>query len=289
MLFTIVTDSSCNLPDERIRDYELEILSLTYRVGDTDFISYTKDRPTDLKLFYEMLRSKARVTTSLVSPELCRVTFERLLEAGQDILYIGFSSGLSGTYQVAATELAELAPRYPERKCFAVDTLAASLGEGLLVHYAAKMRKLGKSIEETRDWLLENRLHLAHWFTVDDLFFLQRGGRLSATTALLGSLIGIKPVMHMDNAGLLIPMEKVRGRKTAVDRLCQHLVDSAIDPADQIVFISHGDCEADANHLADMIRERTGVREFVINYVDAVIGAHSGPGTLALFFLAKQR
>lgn len=289
MRFAIVTDSSSNLPDERIIEYGLHILTLSYHVGDKEFISYVPGKKTDLATFYALLRRKETVTTSLVSPTVSVEIFEKLLRDGQDILYIGFSSGLSGTYQVASNTLADLAERYPERKCLSVDTLAASLGEGLLVHYAVQLRDTGKSIEEVYDWLMANRLHMAHWFTVDDLFFLKRGGRLSASTALLGTLLGIKPVMHMDNEGHLIPMEKVRGRRTAIEQLCKKMEETAIEPAGQTVFISHGDCIEDAEYLAGLIRERMGVKDILINYVDAVIGAHSGPGTLALFFMATQR
>lgn len=289
MLFTIVTDSSCNLPDALIEQYQLEILSLSYFVGERRYTSYVKGMPSDPKLFYELLRSKAQVTTSLVAPDACEQMFTRLLEEGKDILYVGFSSGLSGTYQTASNVLSELAEKYPERKCYSVDTLAASLGEGLLVHYAVQLRDEGKTIEETRDWLEANKLHLAHWFTVDDLFFLKRGGRIGAATAVLGTLMGIKPVMHMDNEGHLIPVEKARGRNAALKRLCDMMEASAIDPASQIVYISHGDCEEDAERLAEQIRERMGVKTFLVHCVEPVIGSHSGPGTVALFFMAKQR
>lgn len=177
-----------------------------------------------------------------------------------------------------------------DRTVLAVDTLAASMGEGLLVWYAAKMREEGASITEVRDWLEANKLHLAHWFTVDDLMFLFRGGRVSRTSAWAGTLLNIKPVMHVDDEGHLIPLEKVRGRKKSLKALVDHMAQTATSPvADQTVFISHGDCIEDAEYVADLVRERFGVTDILINYVDPVIGAHSGPGTMALFFLASER
>ena len=196
----------------------------------------------------------------------------------------------SGTYQAIDLLLAELADAYPDRTVLAVDTLAASMGEGLLVWYAAKMREEGASITEVRDWLEANKLHLAHWFTVDDLMFLFRGGRVSKTAAWAGTMLNIKPVMHVDDEGRLIPLEKVRGRKKSLHALVDHMEKTAIAPIDQqMVFITHGDCLEDAEYVADLVKERFGVTDILINYVDPVIGAHSGPGTMALFFLGSER
>lgn len=206
------------------------------------------------------------------------------------MLYIGFSSGLSGTYQAIDLLLKDLATQYPERTVRSVDTLAASGGQGLLVWYAAQKARAGASLEEVYTWLEENKLHLAHWFTVDDLMFLWRGGRVSKTSAWAGTILNIKPVMHVDDEGHLIPLEKVRGRKKSLIALVDHMDESAIRPVeDQMVFITHGDCIEDAEFVADLVRSRFGVRDVVINYVDPVIGAHSGPGTMALFFLADKR
>lgn len=289
MSFAMVTDSSANLPEELIDRYGLHILSLVFRVGDAEYRSYIKGEKTDLKPFYDMMRRKEKITTSLVDPRTCTALFIELLEQGEDILYIGFSSALSGTYQAAAAALEELRASYPDRKIYAVDTLGASLGEGLLVWHAAQLREQGKTIEETYDWLMENRLHLCHWFTVDDLFFLRRGGRVNSATAVLGSLLGIKPVMHMDDEGRLIFVTKVRGRRAALDALVERMAQTAIHPEEQTVFITHGDCLEDARYVENQIRERLHVPEVLINYVDPVIGAHSGPGTVALFFLGTVR
>ena len=213
-----------------------------------------------------------------------------LLGSGRDVLYIAFSSGLSGTYQALSLMAAQLQEEFPERKIHMVDSLAASGGQGLLVWYAVQHARAGESIDQVRDWLEENKLHLAHWFTVDDLMFLFRGGRVSKTAAWAGTLLNIKPVLHVDDEGHLIPMEKVRGRKKSLNALIDHMEKSANKPiSDQMVFITHGDCIEDAEYVAAKIKERFGVKEVVINYVDPVIGAHSGPGTMALFFLADKR
>ena len=236
-----------------------------------------------------MMRNKEEITTSQISSDTCTKLFESLLQDGKDVLYIGFSSALSGTYQVGYLALEELKKKYPERKIFAVDTLGASLGEGLLVYHAANLREAGESIEAVNGWLLENRLHLCHWFTVDDLFFLQRGGRVSGTVAIFGTLLNVKPVMHMDNEGRLIFVTKVRGRKRSLDALVERLDQTAINPSEQSIFITHGDCLEDAQYVAKKIEEKYHPKEIVINWVDPVIGAHSGPGTVALFFLGTER
>lgn len=290
MSFAIVTDSSCNLTEDIIDQFDLVVLPLTFMVDGEEFRSYLKGEKTDLSQFYTMMREGKVITTSLPNLKESREAIEEILRRGDDVLYLGFSSGLSGTYQAIEVLLAELADLYPDRTVYSVDTLAASLGEGLLVYYAAKMREEGASIGEVRDWVEANKLHLAHWFTVDDLMFLFRGGRVSRTSAWAGTLLNIKPVMHVDDEGHLIPLEKVRGRKKSLKALVDHMEQTANAPvADQTVFITHGDCLEDAEYVADLVRERFGVTDILINWVDPVIGAHSGPGTMALFFLASER
>lgn len=290
MGYRIVSDSSCNLPESIIDEFDIHIFPLTFMVDDVQYQSYLKGHKTDLKQFYTMMREGKMITTSLPNLAEAADALKSILDAGDDILYIGFSSGLSGTYEAIELLMGSLAAEYPDRTLLAVDTLAASLGEGLLVWYAAQMRDDGTTIEEVRDWLCENRLHLAHWFTVDDLMFLFRGGRVSRTSAWAGTMLNIKPVMHVDDEGHLIPLEKVRGRKKSLNALVDHMEQTASQPvADQTVFITHGDCQEDAEYLAGLVRERFGVKDILINYVDPVIGAHSGPGTMALFFLASER
>lgn len=290
MSFAIVTDSSSNLPEDIIDQHDLTVLPLTFMVDGEEYRSYLKGEKTDLSQFYTMMREGKVITTSLPNLKESRESIEALLREGRDVLYLGFSSGLSGTYQAIELLLTELAGLHPDRTVASVDTLAASLGEGLLVYYAAKMREEGASIEKVRDWVEEHKLHLAHWFTVDDLMFLFRGGRVSRTSAWAGTLLNIKPVMHVDDEGHLIPLEKVRGRKKSLKALVDHMEQTAMSPvADQTVFITHGDCLEDAEYVADLVRERFGVSDVLINWVDPVIGAHSGPGTMALFFLASER
>ena len=292
MDFEIVTDSCCNLLEDMIDDFGIHVLPLTFMVDGEDEVyqSYLKGERTDLKQFYTMMREGKVFKTSLPNLAESEALFRELLGSGRDVLYIAFSSGLSGTYQALSLMAAQLQEEFPERKIHVVDSLAASGGQGLLVWYAVQHARAGESIDQVRDWLEENKLHLAHWFTVDDLMFLLRGGRVSKTAAWAGTLLNIKPVLHVDDEGHLIPMEKVRGRKKSLNALIDHMEKSANKPiSDQMVFITHGDCIEDAEYVAAKIKERFGVKEVVINYVDPVIGAHSGPGTMALFFLADKR
>lgn len=292
MDFEIVTDSCCNLLEDMIDDFGIHVLPLTFMVDGEDEVyqSYLKGERTDLKQFYTMMREGKVFKTSLPNLAESEALFRELLGSGRDVLYIAFSSGLSGTYQALSLMAAQLQEEFPERKIHVVDSLAASGGQGLLVWYAVQHARAGESIDQVRDWLEENKLHLAHWFTVDDLMFLFRGGRVSKTAAWAGTLLNVKPVLHVDDEGHLIPMEKVRGRKKSLNALIDHMEKSANKPiSDQMVFITHGDCIEDAEYVAAKIKERFGVKEVVINYVDPVIGAHSGPGTMALFFLADKR
>lgn len=289
MSYTIVTDSSCNLPASLIDTYGLEVISLKYFAGEQAFESYQKGVDPDYSAFYNMARKKEPLSTTLAAPEVCTEVFTRILQSGNDLLYIGFSSGLSGTYQVAHTVLEDLKADYPDRKIYDVDSLAASLGQGLLVHHAVKQKEAGKSLEEVYNWLLENRLKLCHWFTVDDLFYLKRGGRVSGATALVGTVLSIKPVMHVDDEGHLIAKGKAIGRRRAIETMVDKMAETAINPAEQVVFISHGDCKADADYLAEQIKARLDVKEVLIHYIEPVIGCHAGPGTLALFFLGTHR
>lgn len=290
MNFEIVTDSSSNLLDETIGRFGLHILPLTFMIDGQQRQSFVKGEKSDLKQFYTMMREGKVITTSLPNMSDSEILLRSLLEAGRDILYLGFSSGLSGTYQAIALLLDNLAAEFPERRVMHVDTLAASGGEGLLVYKAAQMAQAGASIEETRQWVEDNKLKLAHWFTVDDLMFLFRGGRVTRTSAWAGTMLNIKPVMHVDNDGHLIPLEKVMGRKKSILGMLKHMEKTADAPInEQTVFITHGDCLEDAEFLRDKIAEKFGVTDIHINYVDPVIGAHSGPGTLALFFMASHR
>ncbi|MEG1830301.1 MAG: DegV family protein [Raoultibacter sp.] len=290
MNFEIVTDSSCNLTEEMIDELDLHILPLTFMIDDEQFQSYLKGTHTDLQQFYTKMRQGKLITTSLPNLADSEALLRSRLLAGKDVLYLGFSSALSGTYEAIELVCKDLQAQFPQRSIRAVETLAASGGQGLLVYYAAQMARAGSSLDEVATWVQNNRLKLAHWFTVDDLMFLLRGGRVSKVGAYAGTMLNIKPVLHVDNEGRLIPQEKVRGRKKSLQALVGHMADTGIAPLeDQTIFITHGDCIEDAEYVADLVRQQCGVHTILINYVDPVIGAHSGPGTIALFFLADHR
>ena len=284
--FVIVTDSSSDLSAELLTQYDVISLPLTVTMEGRDPVPNDE---VDTKEFYEFLRSKKGAKTSAVAMEVFKDAFRPYLEEGKDLLYLGFSSGLSNTFNAGRLAVQELCEEFPDRKIFAVDTLCASLGQGLIVYYATQKRAEGADVETVRDYVEGLKPNLVHLFTVNDLFFLHRGGRVSAMTAIAGSALGIKPIMHVDNEGHLIKLGTKRGRKGSLDELCAMMESNAINPAEQTVFISHGDCLEDAQYLADRVREKMGVKSFVIDYVGPVIGAHSGPGTVALFYLGKER
>ncbi len=290
MDFEIITDSCCNLPEDMIDELGLHILPMTFMVEGKQYQSYLKGERTDLKQFYTMMREGKVVTTSTPNMNDAEALMRSLLDQGKDIIYIAFSSGLSSTYQSASLMMSELANEYPDRKVIIVDSLAAAAGQGLLVWYAARMAKEGATLEAVQEWVEYNKLHMAHWFTVEDLMYLLRGGRVSKTSAWAGTILNIKPVLHVDDEGHLIPLEKIRGRRKSLIALVDHMERTAIQPiADQTVFLGHGDCPKDAEFLANLIRERLGVKNIITTYIDPVIGAHAGPGIIAVFFLATER
>lgn len=293
MNFEIVTDTGCNLPGSLIDEFGLHVLSLTFMDEEgNQNVSYEKgvDKTADLKEFYANMRAGKVYTTSLPSMESTTKVLKDILSAGRDILYIGFSSGISGTCQATQMLMAQFQGQYPERKLLSVDTVNASLGQGLLVYNAVKLAQTGASIEEVAQWLEDNKQKTAAWFTVEDLVYLFRGGRVSRTAAWAGSLLNIKPVLHIDEEGKLIPMEKVRGRKKSLNALVSHMEQTyvGVDVA-PVVMISHGDSIDDAEYVAKKVREKWAGVEIVMNYVDPVIGAHSGPGTIALFYQATSK
>ncbi len=287
--FIILTDSSCDLPASMAEQMQIEVLPLTLDLEGECYKNYLDGREIGFHDFYERAKTAKSMKTSAVNQQQFMDIFEPLLAAGNDILYLGFSSGLSGTYNASVLAANEMREKYPERKIITVDTLCASLGQGMFAYLCWQQKQAGKTIEEVAAYAESIVPNLAHWFTVDDLMFLKRGGRVSAATAIVGSALSIKPVMHVDDEGHLIKTGVARGRKASIRALLAEMEKSAINPADQHIFISHGDCEDDANYLANLIREKFGVKDITINYVGPVIGAHSGPGTLALFFLGKQR
>lgn len=286
MDFQIITDSCCDFPTPMYGQLGLTFVPLTVEFRGNTFDDKNDDT---LKDMYQGLRAGEVAKTSAVNPSRWSQAMEKALAAGKDVLVLAFSSGLSTTYQSAVIAAEELKDEYPDRKIQVIDTLCASMGQGLLVWYACKKRDEGLSLDEVAQWVLENRLHLCHWFTVDDLMYLKRGGRISAATALVGTMLQIKPLLHVDDEGHLINMTKTRGRKAAIDAMVKKAQELGAGYDNSTMFISHGDCLSDAEYLSRQLKEKCGVKDVVISYVGAVIGSHSGPGTLALFFLGSHR
>ena len=284
--YKIVTDSGCDLPQEMLSSLDVRTVPLIVNFKGED-----REDTVDVGIqeMYAGLRDGEAATTSAVNPDRWMEKMEGVLAQGIDVLTITFSSGLSTTYQSAVIAGNELKEKYPDRKIIVVDSLAASLGQGLLIWYACKMKDAGMGIDELAAWVEENRLHLCHWFTVDDLMYLKRGGRVSAATALVGTMLQIKPVLHVDDEGHLINVSKTRGRKASIQALAQKAVELGEGFDNSTMFICHGDCIEDAEYLANLVKEKCGVQEVFIGYTGAVIGSHSGPGTLALFFMGKHR
>ena len=286
--FIITTDNMSDLPSEYITANNIGLMSLSYILeGET----YNKENSLSDSEFYDKMRKGSMPITSQINPDTARIELEKYLKEGYDILHIAFSSGLSGSYNsvnIAATELAE---EYPEAKIIVIDSLLASLGQGLLVCKVVEMKKEKKSLEEIAKWVMDNRIHICSYFTVDDLFHLFRGGRVSKATAIIGSIVNIKPILKVNEEGKLINIGKARGRKksllTLVDKMEENM--GSYKEANTTIFISHGDCLEDAQFVQQKVKERYGVESFIISYVGPVIGAHSGPGTLALFFMGEER
>lgn len=287
--YVIVTDSCCDLPAKMAEELELTVLPLAFNLKGKEYRNYLDGREMSFKDFYQHIRNGESCTTSAVNVETFASEFERILQSGKDVLCVAFSSALSNTCNAAKLAAEEVAPKYPERKVLVVDSLCASLGQGLLIYYAVQEKRSGKSIDEVADWLEKNKLHLCHWFTVEDLNHLKRGGRISAATALIGTMLNIKPVLHVDDEGRLTNVGKARGRHASLTALVDHMVETAIDPSSQVVFISHGDSQEDADFVAKEVKKRLGVKKVITNYVGPVIGTHSGVGTVALFFLGTHR
>lgn len=286
MAYQIITDSCCDYPKALLDTLDLSVVPLTLNFrGQT----WTDTTDEGLKTIFNALRNGETASTSAANPENWAAAIEPVLKQGEDVLVLAFSSGLSTTYQSAMIAAADLQEAYPQRKIRVVDTLSASLGQGLLVWYACQKKEEGLSLDELADWCEENRFKLCHWFTVDDLMYLKRGGRISATTALLGTMLNIKPVLHMDDEGHLINVTKVRGRKASIDALAAKVGTLGIPGANDTIFICHGDCIEDAEYLKKQLIELYGTKNVMIGYVGAVIGSHSGPGTLAVFFLGEHR
>lgn len=287
--YVIVTDSTSDLPVNIIEEFGIIVLPLGFGFENENYLNYPDHREHGINEFYDRIKKGEKSTTTLVNAKTFEKYLEPVLNAGDDILYLGFSSALSGTYGSSLTAREELLEKYKDARIECIDTLSASMGEGLLVYCAAKKKQEGCGLDELKQWILDNRLHLCHWFTVDDLNHLKRGGRINTMTATIGTALGVKPILHVDNEGRLIPVSNVRGRKKSINALLDQMEATCTDPEENSVFISHANCLEDAEHLADLIKEKFHVKETVINHIGPVIGSHTGQGCLALFFFGTER
>lgn len=288
MSFVLVTDSTTDLPLAYVQKENIPFISLSYIFGE-ESIKDDFGQSTDFTAFYKRMRASEMPSTAQINVGDYIEFFTPFLEKELDILYIAFSSNLSGSYNSSRIAMEELKEKFPNRKIAIVDSLCASMGEGLLVHLAKQKMNAGVGFDELTQWVEDTKQKVCHWFTVDDLNHLQRGGRVSKASAFIGTLMSIKPVLNVDENGRLVARDKVRGRKQALDAVVEKMAKYAVNPSQQTIFISHGDCLVDAEYVRDKIKERFGVQEIMISYVGPVIGAHSGPGTIALFFLGKDR
>jgi DegV family protein with EDD domain len=284
--FIISTDSTCDLPADYIKNNELNYIPLNYIIDDVEY-GTAKNLPE--KDFYAAMRSGKMPKTTQITPNTAITSLEQYASKGIDVLHISFSSALSGTCNSFNIAAEDLKTKYPDTKIIVIDSLSASLGEGYFVNYAISLRNEGKTIEETAQLLEENKQHFCHFFTVDDLFHLNRGGRVSKLTAVIGSMLGIKPILNVNENGQLIPIGKIRGRKNALDELVKYMLKKYDKEKCKSFFVSHGDCYDDAMYVVNQIIEKTGIKDYLINFIGPVIGSHSGPGTVALFFWGDKR
>jgi len=287
--FVILTDSCCDMTARMAADLELEVLPLSLNMEDRVYHNYLDGREIGFQDFYARLRAGALATTSAISVGVFDEAMRKILDSGRDVLYLAFSSALSTTYQSAVIAADDLREAYPGRKIFVVDTLSASLGQGLLVYLCVQEKRKGKTIDQVHVFAEETKAKVCHWFTVDDLNFLKRGGRVSAATALVGTMLSIKPVMHTDNEGRLTMVGKARGRKASLKALLDAIERLAIEPEKQTMFICHADCQEEAKQVAAEIQRRFGTTDIRIHYIGPVIGSHTGPNTMGLFFVGTER
>ena len=287
-MYWIVTDSGIDMPKAWIDQQDsFRVLSLSYLMDDVTYVSDGTDE--SIKRIYDSMRDGKMLKTSQVTPDMWENCFRELLSAGHDVLTITFSGGLSGTSAAAFMAADEVREDYPDRKLLVIDSLQASAGEGLMVRYALDNRAKGMSIEDNAAWVQQNVQNFIAWFTVDDLMHLHRGGRVSATSAIVGSLVRIKPIMRVDENGKLAVYEKCPGRKRSIRVLADKIIADIVNPEGQILHISHGDCFDEAQQLADLLKAALPIADVQISYVGSVIGAHTGPGVIAVFCKGENR
>jgi DegV family protein with EDD domain len=287
--YKIFTDSTADMPDSMVKEFDITVVPTEFFIGGKSYLDFPDARELHPREFYGQIRNGEMPTTAVINPERFRDYFEPVLKEGKDILHIVFSSGLTTTMQNSRIAAEELKEGYPGGRIVIVDSRSASMGKALLVYYAAKKKQDGASIDEVAEWVERTRDHVCGWFTVDDLNHLRRGGRVTVTAAMVGGVLNIKPVMHISLEGKLEPVDKVRGRKTAIETVISKVGELGEDIGEQIVFVVHGDCEEDAEYMAEEIKKRYNPKEVVINYVGPVIGTHAGPGALAVFFIGKEK
>ncbi len=287
--FVIVTDSSADLPNELVQNWGVPVLPLSFLIDGVTYRNLPDNRDMSPTEFYSRLRKGAMPTTNAVVVGEAEELVRDLASQGKDVLLLCFSSGLSASYNAMKIAADTVSDEFPQRRIYAVDTLSASLGQGILVYHAVKMREEGKTIEEVRDWALENGKKVCHWVTVDDLMHLKRGGRISAATALVGSLLSVKPVIHMNDEGKLINVGKARGRKASLDLLVKKVQDHCPNPESQVLGVAHADCADDAAYVERKLRDAFGTKEILVNNFGPVIGSHTGPGCIAVIFMGEHR
>lgn len=284
--YVITVNSTVDLPKEWLEERHVPVFPLKYTIEDQ---TYEDMSGLSSKEFFQKLREGKMAVTTQINPEQAKEEFEPLLKEGKDILHLGFSSGLSGTYNSMRIAAEELKEQYPDRKLIVIDTLCACLGEGLLLYYALKKKSEGMGIDELAKWVEENKLHICHNVTVDDLNHLHRGGRISKATAVVGTMVKIKPIIHMDNQGKLQVIGKERGRKKSLNKIVEMSAEQAKGWENDIIMITHGDCLEDAEYVAKLVRERMGIDNILINNIGTVIGSHTGPGVVAVFCMGSHR
>ena len=283
--FVITADSTVDLPKEFLEEKQVPVVSLSYII---DGATYKDGEGLTSKEFYDKIREGAMPTTSQVNPEQARNLFEPILKEGTDILHIAFTSGLSGTYNSCRIAAEELSEEYPDRKIIVVDSLCAASGGGMLLYKALELKEQGKSLDEIAAWVEDNKLNVCHDVTVDDLFHLHRGGRVSKTSAVLGTIIKIKPIIHVNDEGKLIVIGKERGRKKALQTLVERMEEKSQGFENDIVMITHGDALEDAEYVKGLIKDKFGITNIMINPLGTVIGSHTGPGVIALFYMGNR-
>lgn len=288
MNYVITSDTTCDMSQGFLDENEVKVLALSYTVDDVTYSGLGDDRLTT-KEFYQKLRAGSMPQTAQANPEQAASLFESYLKEGVSVLHIAFSSALSGSYQSTVIAADDLNGKYGDAKVITIDSKCASMGEGLFLYDAIQLKKEGRSLEEAAEWLESHKLNVCHNFTVDDLFHLHRGGRVSKTAAVFGSMLGVKPVLHVDNEGRLIPIQKIRGRKQSLVALVDNMEKCMGGMKNDVVFISHGDCLEDAEFVAAEVKKRFGIKNVTIGDIGPVIGTHSGAGTVALFFMGEHR